>query len=164
MSSEILLEFIDATNRAFGSIEDGIIGGAALAAYGSTRATSDLDIIVPQSVAEVVEGHLLSKGMVRTAKGGIGYVASDGGCYGIDITSDRAISQPFSASQDTQITARSKARLANMSFLLNSKAYSYMTRIGPGMMEKKRNDAADILFIIAYLKRQRTKVSQKECR
>jgi hypothetical protein len=72
MSSEILEEFIRETNQAFGSIEYGIIGGAALAVYGSTRATSDLDIIVPQSVAEVVEGQLLSKNMVRTTKGGIG--------------------------------------------------------------------------------------------
>jgi hypothetical protein len=92
------------------------------------------------------------------------YVASDGGCYGIDITSDSAISQPFSASRDTQFNAKYEAPVANMSFLLNSKAYSYMTRIGPDMMEKKGNDAADILFIIANLNRQRTKVSQQECR
>lgn len=72
MTAEIRTEFLNATHRALGAMEYGIIGGGALAEYGSRRGTSDLDIMIPQDISEVVEGQLLSHGMVRTARGNLG--------------------------------------------------------------------------------------------
>ncbi len=54
----------------------GILGGAAMVEYGNARNTSDLDIVIPYEISSVVENHLLSRGMVRTTRGGLGYVAS----------------------------------------------------------------------------------------
>ena len=75
LTARIRTEFLAAVDVAFGNMEYGIIGGAALAEYGSPRATSDVDVIVSQEVSLVVEDQLLSRGMVRTAGGGLGYVA-----------------------------------------------------------------------------------------
>lgn len=74
MTPEINAEFLRAVHSAFGALDYGIIGGAALTGYGSRRGTSDVDIMVPQQISEVVEDQLLSRGMVRTAAGKLGYV------------------------------------------------------------------------------------------
>ena len=74
LTAQIRTEFLTAVNAALGSMEYGIIGGAALAEYGSPRKTADVDIIVPEEVSSVVEDRLLSGGMVRTTGGGLGYV------------------------------------------------------------------------------------------
>lgn len=68
----IRAEFLEALHKAFGALDYGIIGGTALAEFGNTRATSDIDVMVPQGIAEVVEPQLLARGMVRTAGGGLG--------------------------------------------------------------------------------------------
>ena len=72
MTQQIRTEFLNATQGAFGNLEYGVIGGTALAEYGNRRTTSDLDVMVPHSIINVVEGHLLRRGMVRTAGRGIG--------------------------------------------------------------------------------------------
>ena len=72
MTSGNRIEFLTAIDAAFGSMEYGIIGGAAVAEYGIVRDTNDVDVIVPRDISEVVEGHLISHGMVRTAGGGLG--------------------------------------------------------------------------------------------
>src|SRR5438045_3643155 len=55
------------------------------------------------------------------------YVASDGNCYGIDSTTDRNIGQTFNGRQDTIQVGRTGARIMPIEFLLDSKAYSYIT-------------------------------------
>jgi hypothetical protein len=72
MTPQIRAEFLDATQRAFGDLEYGVIGGTALAEYGNRRSTSDVHVIVPNDIVDVVEDQLLHHGMVRTAGGGIG--------------------------------------------------------------------------------------------
>lgn len=72
MTPQIRAEFLDAAARAFGRLEYGVIGGTALAQYGNRRTTSDLDVMVPHSIIDVVEEHLLQHGMVRTAGRGLG--------------------------------------------------------------------------------------------
>ncbi len=72
MTPEIRAEFLRAVHRAFGGLEYGVIGGVAMAEYGNQRATSDVDIMVPNDISEVVEANLLSRGMVRTVGGGLG--------------------------------------------------------------------------------------------
>ena len=72
MTVQIRTEFLAALDAAFGSIEYGVIGGAALSKYGHSRDTSDIDVIVPNDVGLVVENQLLARGMVRTAGGGLG--------------------------------------------------------------------------------------------
>lgn len=85
------------------------------------------------------------------------YVASDGNCYGIDITSDKALSQTFQAPQ-TQF------RIMPLDFLLNSKAYSYLSRVGPDKQQKMSNDAQDILYLIEYMKEKRYVPDKRHCR
>ncbi|KAI9844810.1 MAG: hypothetical protein M1837_005228 [Sclerophora amabilis] len=164
LTPAIRAEVLRATHHAFGDMPYGIIGGAALAEYGNRRGTSDLDVIVPHDVSEAVQGHLLSRGLVRTAGGGLGHVASDGRCYGLDVTSDRAVGQNFSAARDIQRLPRTPAHVVTITFLLNSKAYSYMTRVGPDMQAKKINDANDILFIAAYMKKTQMRANKNSCR
>ncbi|TGO68777.1 hypothetical protein BOTNAR_0020g00510 [Botryotinia narcissicola] len=157
MSPKIRTEVLNATQKAFGSFKYGVIGGTALAQYGNRRTTSDVDVMVPEDVIDVIEDHLIKHGLVRTAGKGIGYVASDGNCYGIDITSDKALSQTFQAPQ-TQL------RIMPLDFLLNSKAYSFLSRVGPDKQQKMANDAQDILFLLGYMKKSNYKLDKRHCR
>jgi predicted nucleotidyltransferase len=75
MTPAIRREFLAALHRAFGALDYGVIGGTALAEYGNQRATSDIDVIIPHRISEVVDGQLLANGLVRTVGGGIGYAA-----------------------------------------------------------------------------------------
>ncbi len=74
--ARIRIKSLAAIDAAIGGTEYGIIGGAALAEYGNLRETSDVSIIAPQDVSLVVEGQVLSRGMVRTAGGSLGYIAA----------------------------------------------------------------------------------------
>lgn len=74
MTEPIRREFLTALDRAFGALDYGVIGGTALAEYGNDRATSDIDVIIPDGISDVVEEQLIRGGLVRTAGGGIGYV------------------------------------------------------------------------------------------
>jgi hypothetical protein len=65
-------------------------------------------------------------------------MASDGNCYGLDVSTDRALSQTFRGQNDTETVRGSPARLLRMALLLNSKAYSYSTRAGPDANERKQ--------------------------
>ena len=49
-----------------------VIGGTALAEHGNRRTTTDVDVILPHDIVDVIEGHLLHHGMVCTAGRGIG--------------------------------------------------------------------------------------------
>lgn len=181
LAVHIRIEVLAAIHAAFGDMGYGVIGGAAMAEFGSTRKTSDIDVVVPQDISDVVEGHLLSHGMVRTVGGGLGYdalslmcnnkltilhryVASDDRCYGLDWSSDRDISQPFQVSQDSERRGQSRARIVKIGYLLNSKAYSYMTRIGNDQRDKKAVDAEDILFLLTAMLEQPIPTSSFNCR
>jgi hypothetical protein len=72
MTQRILGEFLQAIHSAFKGKEYGVIGGAALAMYGNNRGTSDVDVMIPADLSEVVESQLLSSGIVRTAGSGFG--------------------------------------------------------------------------------------------
>ena len=80
LTARIRIKFLAAIHAAMEDTEYGIIGGAALAEYGNLWDTSDVDIITPQDVSLVLEGQLLSRGMVRTAGGCLGYIAAS--CLG----------------------------------------------------------------------------------
>ena len=92
------------------------------------------------------------------------YIASDGNCYGIDITTDRNIGQKFSGRQETVRVGRSHACIMPIEFLLNSKAYSYMTRVGPDADATRLNDANDLFFIIGYMRKCHIKLDRRRCR
>ena len=92
------------------------------------------------------------------------YIASDGNCYGLDVTADRDISQIFRGSHDTRQSGGSHARLVKVGYLLNSKAYSYLSRIGPDRAAKMAVDADDILFLAAYMRRHRLSARRNESR
>jgi hypothetical protein len=49
-------------------------------------------------------------------------------------------------------------------FLLNSKAYSYITRVGPDMQQKKASDAQDIIFLLDYMRRNNHVQDRQQCR
>ncbi|ERF68169.1 hypothetical protein EPUS_05250 [Endocarpon pusillum Z07020] len=166
MTAETLDEYLQALHRGFGDLEYGIIGGAALLKYGSRRKTSDVDVIIPESISEVAESRLLDTkvGIVRTDRGHLGYMASDGLCYGLDITTDRALSQSFRSGTDTTRLPGSEALFVNIVFLLNSKAYSYLSRSGPDAMQKKDSDARDIIFILGYMESASVRASKEQCR
>lgn len=72
MSPAIRQEFLTALHRAFGEYDYGVIGGTALAEYGSRRATSDIDVMIPSNISEVADQQLIARGMVRTGGGGLG--------------------------------------------------------------------------------------------
>lgn len=91
-------------------------------------------------------------------------MASDGRCYGLDITTDTALSQTFRGRRDVQRAPRNQVQLMTIGFLLNSKAYSYMTRVGPDMVEKKINDANDIFFIADYMRKRKIPAKRDESR
>lgn len=91
-------------------------------------------------------------------------MASDGRCYGLDITTDRALSQSFRGVADTVQLDDTRARYMNIVFLLNSKAYSYLTRVGPDATEKKRIDGRDIIFILGYMRRENIWATSQQCR
>ena len=91
-------------------------------------------------------------------------MASDGRCYGLDITTDRALSQSFRGEADTVRMGNTGARLVNPVFLLNSKAYSYLTRVGPDAMQKKQTDGGDIVFLLGYLRRAKIRATAQQCR
>ena len=74
MTSNIRKEVFNAIGEAFGRVKYAIVGAAALADYGQQRRTYGVTIIVPEPVLMVVENKLLSHGMVRTARKGLGYV------------------------------------------------------------------------------------------
>lgn len=72
MSAEMRAEFLTHLHKALGELNYGIIGGCALVEYGNRRGTSDIDLMVPSNVSEIVESQVLSaRGFVRTAGGGI---------------------------------------------------------------------------------------------
>lgn len=74
LTAETLDEYLQALHRGFGDLKYGIIGGAALLKYGSRRKTSDIDVIIPESISEVAESRLLDSnvGIVRTDRGHLG--------------------------------------------------------------------------------------------
>jgi hypothetical protein len=76
MRPDILREVLQGVHTAFGDMEYGVIGGAALAIYNKNCQTSDVDVMIPAHLSEVVHSQLLSGGMVRTAIGGLGYAKS----------------------------------------------------------------------------------------
>ena len=82
-------------------------------------------------------------------------MASDGRCYGLDFTTDTDINQRFRASANTECVGRSHARIANIEFLLNSKCYSYTTRLRNDRNAKMDTDAREILFVMDYMRRHR---------
>ena len=92
------------------------------------------------------------------------YMASDDRCYGLDVTADRAVGQTFSSNRDTQRTDGTSARLTTLAFLLNSKAYAYMTRAGPDSLQKRADNAADFFFVVEYMRKHRIGVNRKTCR
>lgn len=55
MTPAVRDEFLSSINRAFRALEYGVIGGTALAEYGNPRATSDIDVIIPEGISQVVE-------------------------------------------------------------------------------------------------------------
>jgi hypothetical protein len=74
MNPAIRREFLDALHRAMGALDYAVIGGSALAEYGHTRATADVDVMVPAAISEVAENQLVENGIVQTERGGLGYV------------------------------------------------------------------------------------------
>lgn len=90
-------------------------------------------------------------------------MASDRRCYGLDITTDKALSQSFRREADTIRFRGTEALFMNIVFLLNSKAYSYLTRTGPDAMHKKDVDARDIIFILGHMRRTGTRPGKEQC-
>ena len=92
------------------------------------------------------------------------YRASDGNCYGVDLTTDRGINQIFKGRGDTITLPTSPARLMPIDFLLNSKAYAYMTRVGPDANQKKITDANDLVFIMNFMRSRNVRADPRRCR
>jgi hypothetical protein len=92
------------------------------------------------------------------------YVASDRRCYGLDITTDRSRSQTFRGKADTVRLGNSGARFMNPIFLLNSKAYSYLARVGRDAIQKKEIDGGDIVFLLGYMRRANIRATAQQCR
>ena len=59
---------------------------------------------------------------------------------------------------------RSRARMVKICFLLNSKAYCYLSRIGNDRQTKMALDANDILLIADLMQRQRVPARSSDCR
>lgn len=72
LTEERRSEFLTALHEAFGNIPYGVIGGCALAEYGSKRKTQGIDVMVPHEVANVEKQVLEAKGFVRTKPRGLG--------------------------------------------------------------------------------------------
>ena len=85
------------------------------------------------------------------------YVASDGNCYGLDIKSDTSLGQTFAK-------PRAQDRIMSADFLLNSKAYLFMSRTGPDMQQKKANDAQDIIFLVNLMRKNNKIPDRRQCR
>jgi hypothetical protein len=52
----------------------------------------------------------------------------------------------------------------NMVFLLNSKAYSYLSRKGEDMVKMKAKDGYDILFILDFMVKNGMMARKEQCR
>jgi hypothetical protein len=74
MTSRILDDFLRAVSRGFQGLSYGIIGGAALNKYGMSRATADIDVIVPWKMIDVATVQVVQRnvGIVRMESGRIG--------------------------------------------------------------------------------------------
>jgi hypothetical protein len=74
MTHQILDEFLQVLGRGFGTLDYGVIGGAALATYSNRRRTSNIDVMIPDDISEVVEEHVLNSnvGIIITRGGKLG--------------------------------------------------------------------------------------------
>ncbi|TLD11073.1 hypothetical protein PgNI_06581 [Pyricularia grisea] len=162
MPPAIRREFLAAGHKGLHDVPYVVIGGSALAEHGSPRTTGDVDVLVGDGCSKRSAESLLIKRtegrLVRLGHGKVGFRASDGNAYPLDLSEDHEVDLKFYQAKDT-ISAKNSTgvKLANFVFLLNSKAHAWQTRVPfePRFQEKCRNDAEDILFCLKQLRGRR---------
>lgn len=150
MDQATMYEMIDAVSRALpGNLDYRVIGGVAMAKFGSTRLTKDLDLLVPDNtVAAVVERLLANKKKFEAKQGGgwsskVLFKSSNGENYNVDIMSPAQLHEDFEYPPGSDIFRG--AHIPKPAQLLNMKILAYQRR------GKKENDAADILCLIDWM-------------
>ncbi|KAI6289038.1 hypothetical protein MCOR27_000607 [Pyricularia oryzae] len=162
MSPATRREFLQAVHKGLHDVPYVVIGGSALAEYGSSRETGDVDVLVGSGCSKRSAESLLIKRtegrLVRIGHGKIIFRASDGNIYPLDLSEDHEVDLKFEQARDTASLKNSPGyKLANFVFLLNSKAHAWQTRVPfePKFHEKRRHDAQDIIFCLERLSGRR---------
>ncbi|KAI6642322.1 hypothetical protein MCOR08_000639 [Pyricularia oryzae] len=134
MSPATRREFLQAVHKGLHDVPYVVIGGSALAEYGSGRETGDVDVLVGSGCSKRSAESLLIKRtegrLVRVGHGKIIFRASDGNIYPLDLSEDHEVDLKFEQARDTASLKNSPGyKLANFVFLLNSKAHAWQTRV-----------------------------------
>ncbi|KAI3393883.1 hypothetical protein diail_3526 [Diaporthe ilicicola] len=135
-----------------------VIGGVAMAKFGSGRRTKDLDLLVPNNTIAAVVQKVLATGKFGAEKrsGGsyqVWFKSSNGNNYNVDIMGPAQIHSTFTYPSScvtvggTQILAPSQ--------LLNMKILAYQIR-------KKTTDAEDIVHLVKWMAQNGMKTSPAE--
>ncbi|KAI7913990.1 hypothetical protein M0657_009746 [Pyricularia oryzae] len=129
MSPATRREFLQAVHKGLHDVPYVVIGGSALAEYGSGRETGDVDVLVGSGCSKRSAESLLIKRtegrLVRVGHGKIIFRASDGNIYPLDLSEDHEVDLNFEQARDTASSKNSPGyKLANFVFLLNSKAHA----------------------------------------
>ncbi|POR37721.1 Uncharacterized protein TPAR_02077 [Tolypocladium paradoxum] len=159
MRGEVRRQFMETVHAALHDVPYMVIGGSALAEYGSLRETADVDVLVGEGISKgSAESLLIKRGqgrIVRLGQGKLGYISGNGRVYPLDLTADVDVDLPFDLERDTQLVCGT--RVATVVFLLNSKAHAWQTRVPfePDYQEKREKDANDIGFCLGLLQGRR---------
>ncbi|WEW60895.1 hypothetical protein PRK78_006383 [Emydomyces testavorans] len=123
------------------------IGGVACSLLGSTRATHDFDIVVPNGTKDKILSTLAKdKSCFGTAEGGI-WVRIDHRRYNLDIIEPKQIGQTFDGHEVVDVRG---VKVLKPEKLLDYKRDSYETR-DRARVQSLDNDVRDIAFLNEYL-------------
>ncbi|KAL2015868.1 hypothetical protein VTK56DRAFT_4665 [Thermocarpiscus australiensis] len=136
-----------------------IIGGVALKQLGSSRATADIDLLVPPGTAQAVRQALAKHTSEYIAQGNtLFYKGSDRKSHNVDIIDSGAIGHQFPGKNDDFLKVQS-ARILRPALLLDLKCLSWAGRDKP---QKKLHDAQDIRFLLKYMADKGIRASRQE--
>jgi hypothetical protein len=160
MPNMVIREAVHQVSQALHNTRYAIIGGIACILLGSTRATYDIDVIIPNGERNNAT-HALSQSASfgMEARGNrTWFSASNRNHYNVDIMEPRQIYQTFDFARDTVIL--NGVRVLRPAALLNYKSLSWSAMDRPS--QKKRNDAVDIIFLTRYMAQNGQTVSQMD--
>lgn len=149
-----MYEALDAIAEALPDMPHAIIGGLALMLLGSSRATKDIDIVVPDGRGDEAAALLAAEGFFGTettinGKRRVWFDASSNHRYNVDVMEPRSIGQVFEDGVPETRTVQGH-KVLDPAQLLNFKIASWTDRM-KSQSTKKANHAKDIVFLAEYL-------------
>ncbi|KAK4233194.1 hypothetical protein C8A03DRAFT_39116 [Achaetomium macrosporum] len=137
-----------------------IIGGVALQYLGSSRATADIDLLIPPGASAAVRGTLAKTDEFDADGATLWYNAPGGKRYNVDVLEAQKIRQAFPSSAADFITLNS-AKILRPALLLKLKCLSWLER-DDDKPKKKAHDREDIRYLLTYMKANGIRTSPQE--